>query len=527
MLLEKIAIFILFLGPLVFFHELGHFLFARLFGVRVEVFSIGFGPKLFKKKYGDTEYAISAIPLGGYVKMFGDDPFNKDDIPESERHFSFTHQGKFARFWIVMGGPLANFILAFVIFFSLLLSGERIPEIKMGSIPVESTLHKSGLRTGDILLKVNDTEVYNPTDLMVEGKNEINSITVKRADNTVVLPVDFKGDKFFEEVLRYPPFLRKPFLVDNQSRRYVVSFEKDKVNLKDSIEEMAARSDVAKIQKAYVYPILANQDISSDDLKVDLSAGVELPVSFTDLKSMLLSFEQNGFRTIDLMVRSVNMKSPADKVGIREDDVFTSLEGEKVYSFEDLRGRLQTYDKKEVTVEIWSKGEAKKLTVTPDVSQQEGKTVRLLGVYSFIEVQKINFVHTKSKGIFGSTKFAVVRTWDSVKKTIDGFVKLLTNQISLKTIGGPLAIGKVAHDSFNTSLSYFFQLMALISVNLGVINLFPIPVLDGGHILFIALEIVNGGPLSRRKMEIAQQVGLSILLMLMVGAIFNDVSRFF
>jgi len=169
----------------------------------------------------------------------------------------------------------------------------------------------------------------------------------------------------------------------------------------------------------------------------------------------------------------------------------------------------------------------KKLTVTPDVSQQEGKTVRLLGVYSFIEVQKTNFVHTKSKGLFGSTKFALIRTWDSVKKTIDGFVKLITNQISLKTIGGPLAIGKVAHDSFNTSMSYFFQLMALISVNLGVINLFPIPVLDGGHILFIALEVINGGPLSRRKMEIAQQVGLSVLLMLMVGAIFNDVSRFF
>jgi regulator of sigma E protease len=188
---------------------------------------------------------------------------------------------------------------------------------------------------------------------------------------------------------------------------------------------------------------------------------------------------------------------------------------------------LQTYDKKEVSVEIWSKGELKKLVVSPDVTQQEGKTLRLLGVYSFIEVQKVNFIHTKSKGLFGSVKYSVIRTWDSVKKTIDGFFKLITNQVSLKTIGGPLAIGKVAHDSFNTSLSYFFQLMALISVNLGVINLFPIPVLDGGHIMFIVLEIVNGGPLSRRKMEIAQQVGLSLLLMLMVGAIFNDVSRFF
>ena len=392
MLLEKIAIFILFLGPLVFFHELGHFLFARLFGVRVEVFSIGFGPKLFKKKMGDTEYAISLIPLGGYVKMFGDDPFTKDEIPEAERAHSFTHQGKFARFWIVVGGPMANFLLAFFIFFSLLISGERIPEIKLGAIPSDSLIFKAGLRTGDILLKINDTEVYNPTDLMVEGKGEIKSISVKRADQIQVLSVDFKGDKFFEDVLKYPPFLRRPFLIDSKSNRYVLSFEKGKANLKDSIEELSSRTN-SKV--AYLYPVKADQDISSDNPLVDIKAGIEIPIQFTDLKSLLIAFESKGFKTIDLMVRSVNMNSPADKVGIRENDVFLSLEGEKVYSFEDLRNRLQTIEKKEVAVEIWSKGQAKKLTVTPEVTQQEGKTLRLLGVYSYIEIQKINFIHTK------------------------------------------------------------------------------------------------------------------------------------
>jgi regulator of sigma E protease len=122
---------------------------------------------------------------------------------------------------------------------------------------------------------------------------------------------------------------------------------------------------------------------------------------------------------------------------------------------------------------------------------------------------------------------ALTRTWNTILKTIESFKKLILGDVSVKSIGGPLAIGKVASDSFNTSLSYFFQLMALISVNLGVINLFPIPVLDGGHIMFILLEVINRGPVSRRKMEIAQQVGLSMLLMLMVGAIFNDVTRFF
>ena len=524
MLIEKIVIFIVFLGPLVFFHELGHFLFARLFGVRVEVFSIGFGPKLFKKKWGDTEYAVSAIPLGGYVKMYGDDPFNKDDIPESERKHSFTHQSKWARFWIVMGGPLANFILAFVIFFSLLIVGERIPEIKLGAITSESALFQNGLRTGDVLVKVNSSEVYNPSDLMVDGKTPVSELTVKRNGEIKVLPVNFSGDKFFEEVLKYPPFLRKAYFVNQNSNRFFVTTTKGQVDFNHSVEEIATMENVKTL---YVYPVIAGEDLALDTVKIDLNNGKELAVEYSDLPTFITALDLHGLYSIDLMVRSVNMGSPADKVGIKGDDVFISLEGQKVYSFEELRTRLQTVTKASVEVEVYSKGELKKITVTPDISTQDGKSVKLLGVYSFVEVLKTNFVLTKSKGFFSSVSVAVTRTWDSMKKTVDGFVKLVTNQVSLKSIGGPLAIGKVAHDSFNTSLSYFFQLMALISVNLGVINLFPIPVLDGGHIMFIVLEVINRGPLSRRKMEIAQQVGLSLLLMLMVGAIFNDVTRFF
>jgi regulator of sigma E protease len=524
MLLEKIIIFIIFLGPLVFFHELGHFLFARLFGVRVEVFSIGFGPKILKKKYGETEYAISIIPLGGYVKMFGDDPFNKDSIPEEERSKSFTHQGKWARFWIVMGGPLANFILAFVIFFSLLMMGERIPEIKIGSVSKESVLYQSGLRAGDVIVKLNESDVYNPSDLMVEGNKSVTSLGIKRNDQVLNLKLDIAGDKFFDEVMKAPPLLKKPFLIDNNGQLFALSLDSSKVNFNISIEEI---SNLTGISKVYLFPIVKDEDLSKDEVKYSTADVKEFSVNFTDTETLLKNFEAQNLRTIDLMVRSVNMGSPADKAGIKANDVFISLEGEKVFSFEELRSKLQNISKSAVDVEVYSAGVLKKFSITPDVTTQEGKTIKLLGVYSNLEVLKTNFVLTKSKGFLNSVSVAVSRTWDSMKKTVDGFVKLLTNQVSLKSIGGPLAIGKVAHDSFNTSLSYFFQLMALISVNLGVINLFPIPVLDGGHIMFIALEVLNGGPLSRRKMEIAQQVGLSVLLMLMVGAIFNDVVRFF
>lgn len=524
MLVEKIIIFIIFLAPLVFFHELGHFLFARLFGVRVEVFSIGFGPKLFKKKWGETEYAISIIPLGGYVKMFGDDPFTKDQIPEDERAKSFTHQGKIARFWIVMGGPLANFILAFAIFFSLLIVGERIPEIKIGAISNETMLYQNGLRTGDVLLRVNGNEVYNPSDLMIDGKKFILELTVKRNGATIQLPVNFQGDKFFDEILKVPPFLRKPYLVDEKGNKFVLAIKKGEVNLNISIEEIGNLTDLKVL---YLYLIDKNEDLSQELVKFDLTTEKAIAVDFKNLESLLVNLEKKNLRTIDLVVKSVNMGSPADKVGIKSDNIFATLEGEKIYSFEELRNKLQKINKEKIQVGVFQNGELKNVLVAPEENLQDGKTTKLLGVYSFIEVVKTNFILTKSKGFFSSIQVATMRTWDSMKKTLDGFIKLLTNKVSLKSIGGPLAIGKVAHDSFNTSLSYFFQLMALISVNLGVINLFPIPVLDGGHIMFIVLEIINRGPLSRRKMEIAQQVGLSALLMLMVGAIFNDVTRFF
>jgi regulator of sigma E protease len=524
MFLEKILTFVLFLGPLVFFHELGHFFFARLFKVRVEVFSIGFGPKLFRKKYGDTEYAISLIPLGGYVKMFGDDPFNKEAIPDDEKKFSYNHQNKWARFWIVLGGPLTNFILAFFIFYSLLITGEKIPEVKLGAITNQSVLFKSGMRSGDVILKVNGNEVYNPSDLVGDASIEINKVEVRRQLKTQELKLGIRGDVFFEEIMKHPPFLRRPFLVDSQGLKYILSLEKNKINLSLSFEEIG---DLTTFEKFYVYKIKDGQDLSIENVQVDLNSEKEISIKFKDAISFAMELEKNGFWTLDLVVKSVNLNSPADKSGIKAGDIFSKINGVKVISFEDLRDSLQKSNQREVEVEIIQSGKSNKLRLTPEEQMVEGKKLKLLGVYSLIEIEPIQFINTKSKGIVGSAYFGLVRTWDSFKKTLDGFYKIVTNQVSFKAVGGVFTIGKVANDSFKISFSYFLQLMALISINLGVINLFPMLPLDGGHIMFIFLELINRGPVSRRKMEIAQQIGLSILLMLMVGSIFNDVSRFF
>lgn len=522
-MLEKIFIFMLFLGPLIFFHELGHFLFARLFGVRVEVFSIGFGPKLLKFKWGDTQYALSLIPLGGYVKMYGDDPFNKDSVPPLERKFSFTHKGKWARFWIVMGGPLANFILAYFLFVTLMMSGEHVPEMRLGLVPEQSVLYEKGFRPGDRIRAVNGREITNPSDIVIEGQGIIHSVTVKRGGERRELDLGLSGEAFFEEFNRYPPLLRRPIVIDAAGVPYAISLRSDGVDWERSLDQMAYQSPM---QVVYFFQIDKLGD-ANDIPEVSASPNRQELFEFNNREKFIQDLANFGYRTLDLQVRDVASQSAADRVGIKRNDVILSIDGQDLYSFDQLRDYLQQITSPDVEVEILRDGETQKLTLTPKVQTHQGEEVRLIGIYSSGQYLGLEFIHTDPRGLFESLGVALVRTGETMVKTVEGFFRLMTGQISFKSIGGPIAIGQVASDSYQTSISYFFQLMALISINLGVINLFPIPILDGGHIMFILLEIINRGPISRRKMELAQQFGLSLLLILMVGAIVNDVSRFF
>lgn len=523
-MLEKIIIFVLFLGPLVFFHELGHYLFARLFGVRVEVFSIGFGPKLIKFKRGFTEYAVSLIPLGGYVKMFGDDPLNKDQIAIEDRKHSFTFKGKFARFCIVFGGPLANFILAYCIFFSLLMGGEKVPEIKVGQVQEGSVFFEKGFRTGDVIKKVNGNTILNPADIALQQKPSVETITVARNGSMEKFAVGLKVEEFFRNFSKHPPVLRRPILVNKFGKYFAISTQESGINWDAPIESLPYSK---KAGTYYLFPLKDKERTDSKEIKVGAALEDRLILKSSNIKDFVIDLNSKGYWLLDMEVKSVNMNSPADKAGIRSKDIILSLDGIKVYTFNELRENLQKTKNKTVEVSVLHNGKVVSTTMTPDIKEIQGQTLKLIGVYSNGAFQGLKMIQTKSKGLSQSFVMAFARTWDAIVKTASGFKKLITGEVSVKQIGGPFAIGKVASDSFNMSLSYFFQLMALISVNLGLINLFPIPVLDGGHIMFIALEILNGGPISRRKMEIAQQIGLSFLLMLMVGAIFNDITNLF
>lgn len=516
-MLEKILIFVIFLAPLIFFHELGHFLFARLFGVRVEVFSIGFGPKIFKFVKNGTQYAISIIPLGGYVKMFGDDPFSEVELSPEEKKVAFNHKSKWARFWIVFGGPLANFILAYCLYVGLLVGGEKVPETKVGVVAEKSFLYEKGLKTGDVLVGINDEKVTSFDDLNIKGSN-VETIKVKRNNEVVDLQVGLPLQNFIDEFIQITPLVRKPIFVNKDGEKFLVSFSQEPKMDEASLEEM----NDSFSGNAYIYKLIEKEGKE----EIDLSSRSEIKAGQGEnLLGILNSLE---FYSIDLSVRNIVMSSAADKAGIKKGDVLLSLNGDSLFSFEELRRKLQTVDEgKAVEVGVLSNGKVEKKTLTPEVKEMENKKVKLIGIESAVAFMQPKLVTVKAESFGAAILGGIERTWDGIQKTFSGYAKLVKREVALNNIGGPLAIGKVASDSFNISLSMFFRLMAIISINLGLINLFPIPVLDGGHIMFLLFETINGGPLSRRKLELAQRFGMSVLFLLMFVALFNDFSRLF
>jgi regulator of sigma E protease len=513
---EKILIFILFLGPLIFFHELGHFLFARLFGVRVEVFSIGFGPKIFKYIKNGTEYAISAIPLGGYVKMFGDDPFSDVQLSEEEKKVAFNHKSKWARFWIVFGGPLANLILAYFLYVGLMTVGEKVPETKVGFVHESSILYEKGLRTGDVLVGINDEKITSFDDLNIKG-SEVEILKVNRLGRTESIKIGMPIEPFIGEFIKLSPAIKKPIFLNAKIERYFLSKEPKPVRFDISLEEILNLNP----QKIYLYRISSS---SSEEISLDFSSEIAFEIKSGDLISHLKGL---GFYSVDLSIRNVVMGSPADKVGLRKDDILLTVNGVELTRFEDLRNILQDSKDSEFEISFLSSNTTVSKKITPEIKEIENKKVKLIGVESAVEYISPKLVEIKADSLFSALISGVERTWDGVVKTFSGYKKLITREVSLNNIGGPLAIGKVASDSFNVSLSMFFRLMAIISINLGVINLFPIPVLDGGHIMFLFFEMINRGPLSRRKLEIAQRFGMSLLFFLIFVALFNDFSRLF
>lgn len=445
-IMQKAFWFVVVLGVLVAFHEFGHFLMARWVGVRVLKFSLGFGPKLIGRQIGETEYLVSAVPLGGYVKLFGEE--ESDATSPEEQRRSFSHQNLWSKVLIVFGGPGFNFLLAYLIFAGWLATGAPlfVPTFKDLTPDIEamkpgSPALAAGLQVGDRVLRVNEKDISTRTELyeaVAKSNGRPLTLDVRRGDQVKTLVV--------------------------------------------TPAATTVRDD--------------GKDVTVYSLGIEETAPV---------------------------VTAVMHGSPAMEAGFQEGDRVVAIDGQAIHSWAQMTGLVKESPNRPLKVEVNRNGTIVTLTVTPALEKTtvNGKPV---------EIGKIGVSGPGRSLIRSSNPLLAVwdgleATWGWTELTAVGIYKMIAGEISSKNIGGPLTIASISGEAGAQGMSSLIFLIAILSINLGVLNLLPIPILDGGHLLFFAIEAVMRKPLADRQRELAQQVGLLLLVCIMVFAFWNDIER--
>ncbi|HRO66458.1 MAG TPA: RIP metalloprotease RseP [Pseudobdellovibrionaceae bacterium] len=531
---------VILLGILIFVHELGHFLVARWCNVRVEVFSLGFGRKIWKKQVGDTTYCISVIPLGGYVKMFGDQPGAQ--ISEEDRKVSFTHKTVWQRIAIVLAGPLMNLFFAVLVFGMVAMIGmdQRAPVL--GDIESGTPAAVAGFQSGDRVLSIDGEKVTTYEDvatLMDENIGGSVRFTVVRPDGTQSeIKTNVVGKKN-PNPLSMTPTIGDIEGMNTLSRASMVGVPTDSplyaIGLRTG-DRILSVGDM-KVEKF--------RDLGFAFSKADLSRPVSIVAErYEEGKSpetltMTLTAEiaKRGFLGLrlespELYLAKVVGGSPAQKAGLQTGDRLIAVDGKPVLKWTDVLNAVSSYDgkKEHLTFDLVRDGKAETIRITPQITEQMtayGSEDRrfTIGIVPWLAYANPDVVTTRILNPAMAIVKGAEQSWEFSVITLLSFVRLFQGEISHKTVGGLLSIGQAAGETMKMGLSKFLTMMAIISINLFILNLLPVPVLDGGHLVFYSIEAVKGSPLSLKKMEFAQQIGLVLLMGLMVFALYNDVTR--
>ncbi len=557
MLTAVIGVVVL-LGGLIFFHELGHFLVAKSFGVRVEVFSLGFGKKIFSKQWGETEYALSLFPLGGYVKLMGDDPYK--EIPAADVHRAFSTQQLYKRFLIVAAGPMANLLLAYVLFAIVFWVGKPMAASHIGTVEVNSPAYVAGLRSGDRIEQIDGTAVSSWEDLenYLEKRTEQKvELHVKRGTTELVVPVTVtpvKSRNAFGEMVLVGgidgiselPLASRVGISDPKSPAYAAGLRTGDLITKigslpiATYEELQHAIDSqwkagAPLTFTFKRPSLENagsQDIAS---LPEQSFSVALPSSKpnVDATAPFNPASALGIYPSEIFVSGVNAGSPAAAGGLQVGDHILALDDKPIHSFNAILSHVQEQGaaSKTIVFHLLRDGQKMQLNLVPEEVEQEDPLTRqmvkkyMVGFAPMAAYQRAEITKVQIRNPLELVGAAVNEANTLAKQMVVSIGKLVMGQISVKNLGGPVLIASVAGKSLDAGIIPFLQMMALISINLFLLNLFPIPVLDGGHLLFFTIEAIQRKPVSIRTMEIANQMGMVFILMLVGITLFNDISR--
>jgi len=429
--LTTLLSFIFVLGVLIFVHELGHFLMARRIGVRVLTFSLGFGPKILSFKRGDTEYCVSVIPLGGYVKMAGENPEDSRTGAPDE----FLSKSKWQRFQVLVMGPIMNLALALVVMTFVLYQGAAVAAVQeqpvvVGSVVADYPAAQAGIKVGDRIISIGGEEV--PT------WKQLDVAVATKANRTV------------------------PVLLMRDGRTMTV----------DVTPKAVSKYEIGDIG---VLPILRPE------------------------------------------IATVNPGEPAAEAGLQPGDVVLAAGGVRDVAYKPLLEMIKAHDGKPLPLEIKRGDQVLQITVTP---RKNGDVARMGAQIYEVERKLINPTFPEA------IKLSALQNWEWASMIVKTLGGLLIGDTPVKQLMGPIGIADLSGTAARApGWIPLFQLMAMISLNLGLLNLMPVPVLDGGHIAILALEGLSRRDFSMKVKEKMLLAGFVLLVTLMVTVIYNDLTR--
>lgn len=443
--LSTLLWFLIAIGILVVVHEFGHYLAARLAGVKVLRFSVGFGKPLLSRRFGRdrTEWVLSALPFGGYVKMLDE---REGEVPAAEAHRSFNRATVWRRFGIVSAGPIANFLLAIVFYWALFLHGLPAMKPMIGEPPAGTPAAQAGLAAGDEIRRVNGNETQSFQDL------RLNLLRAGVAGDALVL---------------------------------------------DLANGRSVRLDAAPMQ---------TENLEQDILR---------PLG-------IVRFDPE----LDPVIGKLLPDGAAARAGFQPGDRLIAANGNAVASWQDWVQLVRQNPAKPLRIEYERQGRRGELTVVPEAVDEAGQRIGKIGAGPQVDDAVLAALMTEVRyGPVDALWQGAVKTWDMSLFTLEMMGRMVLGQVSWKNLSGPLTIADYAGQSAALGWISFVGFLALVSVSLGVLNLLPIPLLDGGHLMYYVAEVFTGRPVSERTMEIGSRIGMILLLLLMSFALFNDLQR--
>ena len=445
-LIYTILIFILTISIIVTFHEFGHYIAARLCGVKVLEFSVGFGKRLFGKKVGrdKTDYKICILPLGGYVKMLDE---REGKVEDFEKDRSFNNQSLLKKSIIVFSGPLFNFILAVFFYFLIFVSGYSGFQPSVGSLINNSVAENIGVHEGDIIHSVNLKNVKTWSDATLQ--------TIKFAS------------------------------------------EKKNINL-----EILRNNVVIKLKE------VEYEKINFESKNIFENLGI-------------LNFASNS-----VTIGYIEEGSAAEISGLLVADKILAINGVSVRNWIEIVNFIKESPGIKLSLYILRNNNSMTINVIPEKLINSGFETGRLGIGPLIDNDLISKNTIKIQyGFFDSIKLSVYKTYDFTLLTFNFIFRLIKGEASSNSISGPVGIASYASDSFSSGYTSFLGLLAMLSISIGILNLLPIPMLDGGHLMYYLIEFIMRRPIPDKVQLMFQQLGMSFLILLSIFALYNDLLR--